>query len=576
MQLKILALALTLALGLNQVTLGQTAGEQNSRKSVKRPVASAPVEPANSENLLARTVFQALVGEFALQRGDTGLSADAWADLAQRTQDPKVIGRATEVAGFARQYDRALELSRQWIAADPESAKARQTQSMLLVLSNRLDELAPQLITLLEQDKPNVGHNLMHLNRMLARVTDKKAVQRLIDRIATPYEGLAEAHFAMAQAAAAASDNLRALNETEKTLLLRPDWEVAANARAQLQAQQSAQTAIDSLSGFVGRNPAAKDARLTLARLLVAEKRYDEARPHFDRLIQDNPDNPDVIYPVAMLALQQGDANTGRTQLERLLNTEFQDKSTVHFFLGQLDQEQRKFDTALDHYRQITAGDQYLTARTQSARILAQQGKHEAALALLRDTRGRNGAERTQLTLSEAQVLREANRYNDAFVLLDNALSAQPDNTDFLYESALMAERTGKQDIFDTRIQRLLSIKPEHAHALNALGYSYAERNIRLKEAEELIGKALRIQPGDAFITDSLGWVFFRQGRLNEALETLEKAYRIKPDPEIAAHLGEVLWSLNRKDDARRILREAAKSHPENEVLAGTIKKLIP
>ena len=382
--------------------------------------------------------------------------------------------------------------------------------------------------------------------------------------------------FAMAQAAANAGDNLRALNETEKSLQLRPDWETAAIARAQIQARHSGKTAIESLGDFVDRHPNASEARLTLARLLIAEKRYTESRQHFDRLVKDNPDNPEVIYPVAMLALQNGDTATGRNQLENLLKTDFPDKGTIHFFLGQLDQEQKRPEAALAHYQQVTAGEQYIPARSRAAQILMQQGKANEARELLRDTRGGTPAERTQLTLAESQLLREAGRHNDAYIVLDRALTAQPNDPELLYEAALTAERIGKPEILEIHLKHLLALKPDHPHALNALGYSLAERNLRLAEAHDLIAKALSLAPEDPFIMDSMGWVLYRQGKLTEALQTLENAFRLKADPEIAAHLGEVLWSLERKDEARRILKDAYKAHPENETLASTVKKLLP
>ena len=255
MQPQLLVAALTLALGLTQGGPALAAGDPPARATAKRPAAPAG-------DTLARTVFQALLGEFALLRGDAKLGSDAWTDLAVRTRDPKVIARATEIASFTRQYDRALELSRLWISVEPDSVKAQQTQSSLLVLANRLDDLAPQLAQLLDKDKANAGSNLMHLNRMLARISDKKAVQSLVDKLAAPYDSLPEAHFAMAQAAANAGDNLRALNETEKSLQLRPDWETAAIARAQIQARYSGKTAIESLGDFVDLHPNASEARL--------------------------------------------------------------------------------------------------------------------------------------------------------------------------------------------------------------------------------------------------------------------------------------------------------------------------
>ena len=565
MPAKFTATALILAIGLSLAVPGQAAAPG-------KRAAQAEV----SDNVLARTVFFSLLGDLALQRGDTRLAVDAWSDLAKRTRDPAVLARAVEVAGFARQYERALELTGIWLEVEPDSTRARQTQSSLLVLANRLEELAPQLAILLERDKNNLASNLLHLNRMLARHEKKKSVQQLVEKLAAPYETVPEAHFAVAQAAANAGDNMGALTAIEKALLLRPDWETAALARAQLQARQSNASAIASLSQFVERQPTAREARLALARLLIGEKRFTDARQHFDRLLKENPDNPEIIYPIAMLALQQGDSSTGRQQLERLLKSDFPDKSSVHFFLGQLDQEQKQLPAALEHYQQVTAGNQYIAARARSAQILLQMGKPEQARELLHNTRGGSAEERTQLTLAEAQLLRDAGRHGDAYAVLAEALVAQPDNTDLLYDAALTAERSGRPELLEKHIRHLLTLRPDHAHALNALGYSLAERNIRLDEAFELITRALTYLPDDPFITDSLGWVQYRQGRLEEALATLERAYRGKPDPEIAAHLGEVLWSLGRQDEARRLLGEAARQHPDNETLTSTIKKLLP
>ncbi len=256
----------------------------------KKPPRKQSTATYGPEDLLARTVFQSILADLALQRGDTELGVSAWADLARRTRDPAVIARATEVAAGARHYDLALELTRLWLQVDPESTQARQTESSLLLLSNRIDDLAPQLAKLLEQDKAGLPNNLMHLNRMLSRHPDKKAVQRLIDRVAAPYAEMPEAHFAMGLAAANADDPMRAQSEFQKALQLRPDWEAAALARAQFQARQSNATALESLSEFVAANPDARDARLTLARLLISERRYDEARVHFDRLLKDHPE----------------------------------------------------------------------------------------------------------------------------------------------------------------------------------------------------------------------------------------------------------------------------------------------
>ena len=556
------------------------ASEEVAREPAKAP-AKAPAKKRLTaqyagEDILARTVFQSLVGELALKRGDTQLGISAWVDLARRTRDPAVIARAIEVAAATRQNELALELARLWLQVEPDSTRARQTESSLLVLANRIDDLGPQLASLLAQDPVNLASNLMHLNSMLARHGDKKAVQRLIDRVATPYADLPEAHFAMGLAAANADDLMHAQGEFQKALELRPDWGAGELAYAQLLAKTSVASAVESLNEFLVRKPDARDARLTLARLLLSEQKYAEARAQYDILLKNAPDNLDLIYPAAMLALQQGDLDSARTLLTRILNSDFADRSTVHFFLGQIAEEQKNPELALEHFRQVTAGNQYIPARGRAAQILLQQGRLEEARALLRATQTGSEAERTQLILAEAQLLREAGRGDDSYALLEAALAKQPDNPELLYETALSAERQGKPLVLEKHLRHLLKLKPDHAHALNALGYSLADRNVRLDEAKKLITRALALAPEDPFIMDSMGWVLFRQGKLPEALKTLETAYGIKADPEIAAHIGEVLWTLGRKEEASRVVMEAVKKFPDSEILAGALKKFQP
>ena len=549
------------------------ADEGAAKKPARKPSTPAAYGP---EDMLARTVFQSLLADLALQRGDTELGVSAWADLARRTRDPAVISRAVEVAATAKQYDLALELTRMWLQIEPDSTRARQTESALLVLANRIDDLVPQLAKLLEQDKANLPANLMHLNRVLGGKSDKKAVQKLVDQLAAPYPEIPEAHFAMGQAAANADDPMRAQSEFARALQLRPGWETAALARAQMLARQSPASAVDSLREFLTTYPDAREVRLTLARLLISERRFDEARIEFDRLLKDRPDDPEIIYPVAVLALQQGDTASGRALLEKLLDSSFPDKSTVHYFLGQIDEEEKKPDAALAHFRLVTAGDQYVAARARAAQILLQQGKPEEARELLHATKGGSASEQARLAIAEAQLLREAGRKDDGYAVLTAALAKHPDDPELLYETALTAERQNQPEVMEKHLRHLLKLKPDHAHALNALGYSLADRNIRLDEAHDLVTRAVALAPEDPFIMDSLGWVQFRQGKLPEALKTLEKAYAIKADPEIAAHLGEVLWTLGRKEDAARLLNEAVKKNPDNDVLAAALKKFQP
>lgn len=233
-------------------------------------------------------------------------------------------------------------------------------------------------------------------------------------------------------------------------------------------------------------------------------------------------------------------------------------------------------DAALAHYQQVKGGEQFLQARSRAAQILTQQGRLEEARRLLHETPSSTPSERVQLRLAEAQLLREAQRLQDAYMVLESALSTDPDNVDLLYDAALTAERIDKPELLEAHLTRLLALQPDHAHALNALGYAYAERNIKLEEARQLVTKALEISPNDPFITDSLGWVLFRQGQPEQALGILQTAYRLRADPEIAAHIAEVLWALGRKEEARSLLRDTLRAHPDHPALNAAAKKLLP
>lgn len=543
-------------------------------KAVAQPVLE---EEADDESeLLPRTVFGVLLGEFALQRGDLPTALGAWVDLARRSLDPQALERAIEIASHARQYALMLEMAREWAKLQPDSPAAQQALTSALIVNNRTEELLSQLALLLERDKANLAGNLMRLPRVFARTSDKVAVQQAIDRLAKPYIGIAEAHIAMSTAALAAKDNARARSEAEQAQQLRPDWDYAAILVAQTLARESNALAIKHLQEFVERYPQAADARLTLARLLISEKRFPEARNHFGKLAEARPNDPDILYPSAMLMLQEGDRAGGRAILEKLLGSRFPDKSALHFFLGQIDEDDERPEDALRQYQQVVAGEQFLPARFRMAQLLARQGKLDAARQVLRETSAKTPAEQARLAMAEAALLREAKRHAESLDILVKALKTQPEHPELLYETAMAAEKVNNLTLMESHLGKLLQLQPENAHALNALGYSLADRNLRLDEAATLIDKAAKLAPTDPFIMDSVGWVQFRQGKLSEALTTLENAFRLRPDPEIAAHLGEVLWALNRRDEALKVWRDSAAKHPDSDVIKDVLRRFAP
>jgi tetratricopeptide (TPR) repeat protein len=416
----------------------------------------------------------------------------------------------------------------------------------------------------------------MLLNRTLHRYADKKAVQRIIEQVTSPYVGVAEAHFARAQAAQAANEAGTAIEEIDRALALRPDWEQAALMRAQLLFPRGAGEVTAYLSQFVAANPKALEARLIYARALVSERRYTDARREFAELLAAHPDNGDVIYAMAVLSIQLNELAEAETHLKRLVEIDYPEINAARLYLGQIAEDTQRWGEALKWFGQVAPGDQYLAARLRMAHVLAKQGMLDDARRHLQETAAGSPKERIQLLVGEAQLLREAGRPADAFAVLDAGLATQPDQVDLLYETALAAERAGQPEVMERHLRRLIELRPDHAHAYNALGYSLADRNLRLDEAAQLVDKALELAPEDPYILDSRGWVLFRQGDSAGAAEVLKKAFGLRADPEIAAHLGEVLWALGRRDEAIDIWDKAAKASPGNETLTATIKRFKP
>ena len=536
-------------------SLSQTAGAPDSED---------PAE-ANLQDLM--------VGEIALQRGEVGLAAQTYLDVAKRTGDPRIARRAIEIASAARMPELAAEAAGIWYAAEP-STQSLQALAAFLVGAKRVDEAEPYLEKLLDTSGVNVESFFLQVNRLLAGNPDKAANLRVVRKLAARKPELAQAHFAVAQAAFAAGDEAAALESVRQAEALRPDWELAVIFEAQLLQKRSPAEAGKRLAAFIEKNPGARDARLNYARMLVLDHRYADARKQFEAVLAANPGNPDVTYAVGLLAFQLRDFPVAEQNLKKLLGSGYRDPNAVRYLLGQIAEEQKHWQQAIDWYKQIQTGDQAFAARLRTANALARQGKVDEGRAFLQRIEPEGPGDRVQLIVAEAQLLRDANRTRDAYDLLGGALKSEPEQPELLYDYALTAEKMKRFDVLESNLRKLMQVKPDHAHAYNALGYSFAERNTRLPEARKLIEKALELAPDDYFIMDSLGWVLYREGDLKGAAEQLRRAYDGRPDAEIGAHLGEVLWVMGQRDEANRVWQESLKASPDNETLQKTIKRL--
>ncbi len=548
-------------------------------KPLPKVVTATPqprVAPLPHVELSEAILFKLTLAEIAVQRGQPHVAVPALLELARDTKDPRIARRATEIAWNARFLPAALEAATLWLQADPESNRARQTVIALLVKQSRLDDAVPYLEQWLSGDPEHVGQNFLQLSTLVAGHPDKPAILRLIRTLAARHPQVPEASLAVAQAAWDADDQPGALEATRQALKLRPDWELAALFQAQALQRSSPDEAIGFLGGFVQAHPGARDARLNYARLLVSARRYPEARKQFEVLLGEAPDNAEIAMAVATLSMQARDYVAAEAQLRRALEIKPKDPDAVRLYLGQVNEELKRPDEALKWYASITHGAQFIPAQARYAGVLAKQGKLAEARRHLQGVNAGDAQQRTQLILAEAGLLRESGAYQEAFDFLGQAVASTPDAPDLLYDHAMAAEKVNRLDILETNLRRVIELQPKHAHAYNALGYTLADRNQRLPEARALIETAHKLAPADPFILDSLGWVLHRMGQNQEAVGHLQQAYELRPDAEIAAHLGEVLWALGREAEARKLWAEALRNHPGNEVLQSTVKRLAP
>ncbi len=553
----------------------QPEGERNEEKPEAGEQEKALANLPHVE-LSPRLLNGLLLAEIAAQRGQLAQSAEIYLELAQETRDPRIARRGAEIGLHARRHETALQAARIWQETDPDSAAARQAVIGLLATLGRFEELRALLPPMLAAEPQFLARNLLHLNRFFMRVADRQAARAVVDDVSAPYLNMPEAHFARAHAAFEARDLPAARLAINRALELRSHWEAAALLRAQLTEDRA--EAATALGIFLAANPQAREARLAYARALAGERRYAEARREFRILLDAPPADParagDIVFALAILSLQLGDVQDAESHLRRLVDLGHAQADQARLHLGRIATDGKRLDEALQWFGAVGRGEHLLDARLGAASIMARQGRLDAARAHLRATETANPQERVRLLLGESQLLREADRHADAHAALSAALEQQPDQPELLYEIALLAEKIGRFDELESRLRRLLEIKPDHAHALNALGYSLADRNIRLQEANALIDRALALAPDDPYILDSKGWVLFRLGQLDAAYEFLRRAFNLRPDAEIAAHLGEALWMLGRKDEARQVWDKAFRESPANEVLAETIRRL--
>ena len=553
------------------------------------PEAAAPsaTDAAPAQSAMNGELFYiVLLGELNAAGGEPGIAYQLYLEGARKADDPSLYRRAVEIALQSRSGEAALQAARTWSKAEPASRDANRYVLQILLALNRTTDTAEPLKTELTM-APNADRSaaINAIPPAYAQISDKKQAATVVEQalgsyLADPLNGPA-AWTTLGRMRLAAGDTSGALEAARSAQAL----SITAPGPAQLALEMmgpKVPLAEPLVLHYLNGQPL-PELRMGYARVLLEAQRYGEAMQQLSQLTSQNPDFPDAWLVQGSLQVQENQLNAAENSLKRFIalaeplapgEGRTRGLSAAYMALSQVAENRKDYPAAADWLQKIDNAEELLNVQARRASLLAKQGKLAEGRALLQALPERNPAEvRLKLT-AEVQLLRDNKQFQTAYDLMAKAVAEHADDADLLYDQAMLAEKLDKMDDMERLLRKLIAIKPDYHHAYNALGYSLAERNVRLPEARDLIRKALEFVPNDPFIADSLGWVEFRMGNNDEALRVLDGAFKAKPDAEIAAHLGEVLWSLGQRERATSIWKEGLQINSDNETLIATLKRL--
>lgn len=563
------------------------------------PAASAASTPAQSA-LDASLFYQLLIGEIELKSGEAGNAYSVLLDAAQRTSDESLFKRTVEIALQARAGDQALMAARAWRKALPKSVESIRYEVQLLAALNRVAEIPEPLSALLVRTPESERSALIaSLPRLFQRGADKPKAAALLEDSLLPYTQTPATRTAARVSIGLgwwlAGNSPRAFQYAEQA---HGDEPLAmAPVLLALDLMPTLASAEALVQTYLAQPDADVAARMAYVRRLSTSHRYVDAIAQLQIVTRDKPELASPWLGLGALQLELRQPRDAEVSLQRFLAARAaagepppprpdddgetepgrghdESQAQAWLMLAQAADMRGNAKAANAWLDKIDSPQRALEVQTRRATLLARQGKVDAARALLQQLPDASPENERVRLMAESQMLREVERWSDAYSVLAAANERFPDDADLLFEKAMMAEKLQGFDEMEQLLRRVIALKPDHQQAYNALGYSLADRGLRLPEAQTLVRKALELAPGDPFISDSLGWVEYRLGNHAEALRLLRQAYASRPDAEIAAHLGEVLWVMHERDEARRIWREGRERDAGNAVLLEVLARL--
>jgi tetratricopeptide (TPR) repeat protein len=520
-------------------------------------------------------LYSYLLSEVAFQRGQRPLAVQESLDLARKTLDPRLAARATSMAIDSGNTDKAIEAFELWGEIEPDSPARNRSAALILLRGGKLEEAQVEFEKILKSSVDR-DRAFLYVYRFIETYPDRPAALTLVRNLAQEYSGLAEAHWSVAHMANLNGNAELALDEIRQARNFRPKWTMAVGLEAQILALTDPKQSLQIMRDYLSEYPDARQIHLQYARALLAQNQYRAARDEFHNIAEKRPDGSDMSYTIALISLQLNELDRAEKMFKKALSKGGGMQSTVYFYLGGLYEGKRDEAAALENYREVNDGEYLFAAQLRVAYLLNKDRRGDEAREFLRQIEPTNDHQQVKLVLIESQLLQEEGLSEESFQLLRKMLEKLPDHPDLLYAIAMQADRIGKVEAFEQFLRKLIQLKPDSAYAYNSLGYGFLERNTRIEEAVELVEKALLISPDDVAIMDSVGWGYYRAGRSAESLRMLRRAFETNPDPEIAAHLGEVLWVSGVQDEAKKIWQGSLEKHPDNAYLQTTIKRFLP
>ena len=535
------------------------------------PLAAAATDPLAGAD--QEVVYHVFMGELAAERGDGRTAAQEYLSAARLSADPTLSSHAAIVAYSAADYAASLEAARRWQSLASDKADATQ---FVAVVDARLGDAAGAAREFETLAKLPRGHGFLSDAEMLEQETDAAHALPVVQRIAADEMQSAEAHHALAHAAMQYKQYPLAEREARAALTLDPksDEALVLLARA-LVSEGRVEEALPPVQKRVASSPGDVQLHLAYAALLDEAGRDVAAQHEFEAILATQPNDPQALYTLGLMSLQEKQFDAAHGYFMRLLKTGRR-IDDAEYFLGSIAEQQKQYPAALDWYHRVEDGDRWMAAQAGIGRSLVENGTPDTARDFFDALVGDYPDDAVTLRLEEAQVFNDLGDSDSALHVYDAAIADSPDNDDLLYSRAILLEQHGKADQAERDLDSILKRKPDDVDALNALGYTLTLHTTRYREAHGYIEKALQLSPDDPAIMDSMGWVDYRLGDDAEALSYLRKAYAAEADSEIAAHLVEVLLVGGDKDEARALLTKAREADPENQALKSLEARFVP